>query len=185
MRFIILALLPLIIVAACGPKATSTESATAETAVQDGGNGPRKGLVFNVADTTWTEKVQKSEAEWKKILTPDQFEITRHQGTERPFSSPLEANEEEGYYFCISCANPLYSSATKFHSGTGWPSFWKPLATNSVAVAVDNSHGMVRDEVTCARCDAHLGHVFNDGPKPTGLRYCMDGFAMHFVKAKL
>lgn len=132
-------------------------------------------------DTTWKFKVIKSSAEWKKILTPEQYHITREQGTEKPFSSPLYENHDKGYYICVSCKNPLFHSSTKFNSGTGWPSFFAPYFSKSVNVATDESHGMVRDEITCSRCDAHLGHVFNDGPKPTGLRYCMDGFALEFV----
>lgn len=133
-------------------------------------------------DTNWTEKVIKSKDEWKKILTPDQFYITREQGTERAFSSELYENHEKGIFFCVCCQNPLFSSATKFNSGTGWPSFYAALSTKSVSVSKDDSHGMSRDEVSCQRCDAHLGHVFDDGPKPTGLRYCMDGVALKFQK---
>jgi peptide methionine sulfoxide reductase msrA/msrB len=136
-------------------------------------------------DTTWTERVIKSDKEWKKILTPQQYYITREQGTERPFSSELNYVKGDGVFFCVSCKNPLFSSSTKFDSGTGWPSFWQPLASKSVSVGKDNSLGMVRDEVVCARCEAHLGHVFDDGPKPTGLRYCMDGDAMYFQKAPM
>lgn len=135
-------------------------------------------------DTTWKVKVIKSNAEWKKILTPEQYHITREQGTEKPFSSPLYENHEKGFYICVSCKNPLFHSSTKFNSGTGWPSFFAPYFSKSVNVATDESLGMVRDEISCARCDAHLGHVFNDGPKPTGLRYCMDGFALEFVSEK-
>lgn len=137
-----------------------------------------------VIDTTWQEKTIKTNSEWKKILTPEQYHITREQGTEKPFSSPLYEVHDEGYYLCISCKNPLFHSSTKFNSGTGWPSFYAPYFSRSVHVSMDDSHGMVRDEISCARCDAHLGHVFNDGPKPTGLRYCMDGFAMEFVSEK-
>ena len=135
-----------------------------------------------IPDTTWTTLVEKTRDEWKKILTADQFNITRQQGTEPPFSSALEHNKETGIYYCVSCKNPLFSSATKFDSGTGWPSFWAPYSGKSVKVATDNSEGMSRDEISCQRCSAHLGHVFNDGPKPTGLRYCMDGVAMVFQK---
>lgn len=135
-------------------------------------------------DTTWQEKLIMTNSEWKKILTPEQYHITREQGTEKPFSSPLYNVHEEGYYLCVSCKNPLFHSSTKFNSGTGWPSFYAPYFSKSVHVSIDDSHGMVRDEITCARCDAHLGHVFNDGPKPTGLRYCMDGFALEFVSEK-
>ncbi len=133
-------------------------------------------------DTTWTTKVQKSKDDWKKKLSQDQYHITREQGTERPFSSALYDIHDEGIYSCLSCDNPLFNSKTKFNSGTGWPSFYDPYYARSVHVSMDNSGGMVRDEITCARCDAHLGHVFNDGPQPTGLRYCMNGIAMKFVK---
>ncbi|MEO6719875.1 MAG: bifunctional methionine sulfoxide reductase B/A protein [Ferruginibacter sp.] len=135
-----------------------------------------------IPDTTWTTKVEKTNAEWKKILTSEQFNITREQGTERPYSSEYEKNHETGIYYCVSCKNPLFNSATKFESGTGWPSFYAPYSTKSVRVAIDNSAGSSRDEISCQRCGAHLGHVFNDGPKPTGLRYCMDGVALVFQK---
>ena len=127
-------------------------------------------------------RVVKTEAEWKKILTPDQFSVTRQAGTERPFTSPLNNIHEHGVFRCINCHEPLFSSDTKFDSGTGWPSFYAPISKNVVKDVRDASFGTVRTEVQCAVCDAHLGHVFDDGPKPTGLRYCMNGVALEFVK---
>ncbi len=132
-------------------------------------------------DTTWTEKVVKSDAEWKKSLTPKQYYILREHGTERPFSSELYEVKEEGTYVCAGCKNPLFSSFAKFNSGSGWPSYFQPYYRRSLNVGTDNSYGMVRDALTCKRCDGHLGHVFNDGPKPTGLRYCIDGDGLLFV----
>lgn len=131
-----------------------------------------------LADTKY--EVTHTDAEWLKILGPDAFEIMRREGTEPPGSSPLDAEERKGTYVCAGCALPLYSSATKFHSGTGWPSFWQPLP-NAVIEKRDISAGMVRAETHCRRCGGHLGHVFTDGPRPTGLRYCMDGLALKFL----
>jgi len=132
-------------------------------------------------DTSWTKKIIKTDAQWKSILTSEQFTITREQGTEQPFTHDFHNLKENGIFICLSCNNPLFSKDTKFDSGTGWPSFFKPYSKKSITVSTDNSAGMSRDEVSCARCDAHLGHVFNDGPQPNGLRYCMDGVALKFI----
>ena len=126
-------------------------------------------------------EVQKTDAEWKKILTPAQYYILREKGTERPFSSALNHNKKKGIYECAACKTPLFSSETKFDSGTGWPSFYKPLIAKNVDEVEDRSMGSVRTEVVCNVCGGHLGHVFDDGPKPTGLRYCLDGDALTFV----
>ena len=128
------------------------------------------------------DHVAYSDAEWRARLTPEQYEILRKEGTERPFSSPLLHEERKGVFACAGCGLDLFSSSTKFDSGTGWPSFWAPL-DNAVETHVDKSFGMIRSAVTCRRCDGHLGHVFDDGPKPTGLRYCMNGLALTFKPA--
>ena len=128
------------------------------------------------------DHVVRADAEWRKILTPEQYAVLRKEGTERPFTSPLLHEERKGIFACAGCGNDLFSSTTKFDSGTGWPSFWAPL-DSAVNTHEDRSFGMVRTAVTCHRCDGHLGHVFDDGPKPTGLRYCMNGLALTFKPA--
>jgi peptide-methionine (R)-S-oxide reductase len=129
-----------------------------------------------------TYEVAKSDAEWRKILSPDAYEVLRHQGTEPPFSSPLLNEHRKGVFACAGCALPLFASDTKFDSGTGWPSFWKPLQ-GAIRTSDDRSMFEDRTEVHCRRCGGHLGHVFKDGPPPTGLRYCMDGVALKFIPA--
>jgi len=123
-------------------------------------------------------KVQKTDEEWRALLTREQFDVTRRHGTERPFTGKYHNAKDKGAYVCVCCGNPLFSSDTKFDSGTGWPSFYAPVTEEAVATRADNSLFMRRTEVLCAACDAHLGHVFEDGPQPTGLRYCMNSVAL-------
>ncbi len=138
------------------------------------------------AETTALDEFKKSNDEWKKLLSPDQYRVLREQGTEPPFRNVYWNNKDKGIYLCAACEAPLFASAQKFDSGTGWPSFWDSIESSNVSETVDTSHGMTRTEVHCNRCGGHLGHIFPDGPKPTRLRYCINSASLEFVpKAEL
>ncbi|MEZ7498148.1 peptide-methionine (R)-S-oxide reductase MsrB [Flavobacterium sp. Arc3] len=178
-RYQQLLLLPVIAFSfmACMKANKSDETiASTETAIQ-------QQPFLSLADTS-LKKVVKTDAEWKKVLTDNQYNILRKKGTERPFQNEFNDNHKKGNYFCAACQLPLFSSKTKFNSGTGWPSFYDVINPNRVKEVVDKSLGMVRGEIVCARCEGHLGHLFDDGPSPTGLRYCMNSASMLFQESK-
>ena len=151
------------------------------TTVTNMNNSENKNPVYSRTDTT---KVDMSETEWKKILSPEVYQVARQKGTERPWTSQFESLTDTGTYYCAVCGNALFKSDTKFESGCGWPSFYEPVSKSSIIYTPDNAYGMSRTEVQCGRCKSHLGHIFDDGPPPTGLRYCINGVVLDFEKAK-
>ena len=172
--------------------ALATPAASLVAACADAADPAKKALPAQVTIEKFSKpgvslgKVQvptvvKADEEWRRELPAESFTVTRHEGTERPYSGKYNEHHEDGLYHCVCCDTALFDSRTKFESGTGWPSFWKPVSNANVSETIDRSMLMMRTEVSCKRCDAHLGHVFDDGPDPTGLRYCMNSVALNFV----
>jgi peptide-methionine (R)-S-oxide reductase len=158
----------------------SQNTSSQKKSTMDSSNN-KKNPVYSNTDTT---KIVLTDDEWKKMLSPEVFNVARQKGTERPYTSQYEAFKEVGTYYCAVCGNALFKSDTKFESGCGWPSFYQPISKGSIIYAQDNTYGMSRTEVMCGRCKSHLGHVFYDGPPPTGLRYCINGVVLDFKKAQ-
>jgi peptide-methionine (R)-S-oxide reductase len=175
-HFFSLLLLFTIVVQGCYSQNTSSK----KNKIMDTSN-QKKNPVYSNTDTS---KVVMSDDEWKKMLSPEVYNVARQKGTERPFTSKYETSHEIGTYYCAVCGNALFKSDTKFESGCGWPSFYQPISKTSIIYAPDNTYGMQRTEVMCGRCKSHLGHVFDDGPPPTGLRYCINGVVLDFKKAQ-
>jgi peptide-methionine (R)-S-oxide reductase len=168
-------ILALLCLQACNRSQANSKQTSMDT------NNKTSNPVYSRTDTS---PVNVTDDQWKNILPKNVYDIARQKGTERPYSSPLEENHEVGTYYCAVCGNPLFKSDTKFESGCGWPSFYEPISKSSIIYLPDHAHGMERTEVECGRCKSHLGHVFHDGPPPTGLRYCINGVVLDFEKAK-
>jgi peptide-methionine (R)-S-oxide reductase len=180
-RFSLLILLAVILQQCTHSRASNQASQASNQVKPNSMDSNSNNPVYSRSDSS---VVNLTDDQWKKILPKNVYEVARQKGTERPYSSPLEENKEIGTYYCAVCGNPLFKSDTKFESGCGWPSFYEPISKGSIIYAADHGYGMDRTEVMCGRCKSHLGHVFNDGPPPTGLRYCINGVVLDFAKAK-